>query len=600
MQYIGNEQVNLECHHGELRPIIGTKHYQAVRVSRLLPDIEGGAGWTFSNAPMLAFWQERFYLQYISNPIGENISPSRTMITTSGEGVNWESPQIAFPSYLIPPGIYKREDGITLPDESYAVMHQRMGFYVAPNGRLLTLGFYGISPTVNIMPNDGLGIGRVVREIHKNGEMGPIYFIRFNRHAGWSEQTTNFPYYTESSDKGFIDSCNHLLSDKLATQQWWEEDQSNDGFYKVPGYKAMSYYHITEEKVVAVWKYGKFATSEDNGENWSEVKEIQNLETAGSKIWAQKTISDEKYALVYNPSPHNSYRWPLALALSEDGMQFDGPYLVSGEVPPRRYEGFYKFYGLNYVRGIAEGNGLPSHDAIWIVYSVNKEDIWITKIPVPIRHQEDSPVDDNFADYEPGEELPSWNIYKPKWSKVEITHTFNRHRPCLLIQNQDPFDYAKAERVFPESIKVDIHFSLLVQQTQQERFIVEIVDGKGNILFSLGWDNDGLIKLKQAAEWIALIPYQLECWYRCSVCVDFEERKFEIYINDDLVLHDDHWNDQVSSVERIVFRTGDRIMIPTLGTPLDHIDIHGQDCPKDPAMYFIQYVKSTNHVFAKK
>ena len=41
-----------------------------------------------------------------------------------------------------------------------AVMHQRMGFYVAPDNRLLVLGFYGHTED----PFGKGGIGRVVRE----------------------------------------------------------------------------------------------------------------------------------------------------------------------------------------------------------------------------------------------------------------------------------------------------------------------------------------------------------------------------------------------------------------------------------------------------
>jgi len=63
-----------------------------------------------------------------------------------------------------------------IPAGTPSVMHQRMGFYVAPDGRLLTLAFYGYSPTPRIGPNNGQGLGRVVREIREDGSLGPIYF----------------------------------------------------------------------------------------------------------------------------------------------------------------------------------------------------------------------------------------------------------------------------------------------------------------------------------------------------------------------------------------------------------------------------------------
>jgi hypothetical protein len=51
-----------------------------------------------------------------------------------------------------------------------------MGSCVAPDGRLLVLGFYGKSPE----PNDGTGAGRAVREAREEGSFGPIHFIRLN------------------------------------------------------------------------------------------------------------------------------------------------------------------------------------------------------------------------------------------------------------------------------------------------------------------------------------------------------------------------------------------------------------------------------------
>ena len=57
-----------------------------------------------------------------------------------------------------------------------AVMHQRMGFFVSKKNRLLTLAYYGIALDAKDDPNDGKGIGRVVREIYPDGRFGEIYF----------------------------------------------------------------------------------------------------------------------------------------------------------------------------------------------------------------------------------------------------------------------------------------------------------------------------------------------------------------------------------------------------------------------------------------
>jgi hypothetical protein len=112
-------------------------------------------------------------------------------------------------------------------------MHQRMGFYKAPNGKLLTLGFYSYTITPRFSPNAGQGLGRVVREVKPDGSYGPIYFIRYNRHNGYNETNTNFPFYKTSKDKEFLAACDSLLNNKLITLQWWEEDRGKDGFFAI-------------------------------------------------------------------------------------------------------------------------------------------------------------------------------------------------------------------------------------------------------------------------------------------------------------------------------------------------------------------------------
>ena len=120
------------------------------------------------------------------------------------------------------------------------MMHQRMGFYIAPEGRLLVLAFYGHAED----PFGKGGIGRVVREAYPDGTYGPIYFLRYSSHTDWNETNTSFPFFKTSTDKGFIEACEALLADKLVTRQWWDEDRGLDGFYPpMKAGQAFSYYH---------------------------------------------------------------------------------------------------------------------------------------------------------------------------------------------------------------------------------------------------------------------------------------------------------------------------------------------------------------------
>ena len=124
-----NDGINMEVHDGSPQPGIGTENIQVLRPNRTHPETADNFSWTYDHAPMLAYWKGKFYLEYLSNPFGEHIAPGQTLVATSRHGKKWNMPKQVFPIYLLRPGpISSNETGM-------AMMHQRMGFYVAPNGR---------------------------------------------------------------------------------------------------------------------------------------------------------------------------------------------------------------------------------------------------------------------------------------------------------------------------------------------------------------------------------------------------------------------------------------------------------------------------------
>ncbi len=175
-------------------------------------------------------------MNYVAGRVEEHGRPGRTGFLSSVDGYTWENPGVAFPVVALPeitppPRYFGGRELPVQPEGTESVMHQRMGFYLAPNGRLLTSGFYSYCPNVRFGPNRGQGLGRVIREVVADGSLGPIYFVRLNRHAGWDEGNVPFPFYTESDDAGLVEACRSLLADKLVTLQWWEDDRGDDGFF---------------------------------------------------------------------------------------------------------------------------------------------------------------------------------------------------------------------------------------------------------------------------------------------------------------------------------------------------------------------------------
>jgi len=525
---------------GGLRPAIGTHNIQVYRANRTRPEHLDGLSHTYLHAPDLAYWKGRFYLAYLSAAVNEHDAPTDTSLVTSTDGLHWEAPRLLFPAYQ-------------LPDGSYTITHQRMVFYSAPNGRLLATAFHGEAPS----PNDGSGIGRVVREIREDGSLGPIYFIRYNQQPGWDPaKAKEYPLYSDSHDKEFLEACRSLLADRLTTAQWWEEDRSDDGFYPVMG-KALAFYHREDGTVVGIAKDAQASFSEDAGQTFTRTGFVPNLPVNSSKYWPQQT-DDGRYALVFNPT--NRLRHPLAVATSEDGRHFGDLLAVHGELPVQRFPGLYKNMGPQYVHGIAEGNGNPPGTDLWVTYSVNKEDIWISRVPVPIRGVvADGPVMDGFDNDTLGELPKGWNIYHPLWAPVEVVDTGDVHGAALQLMDEDPYDYAAATRVFPSSRSVLIRFNVLAKQLQG-RLEVDVLAADGSRPVQVAFTREGTIEARHEGVWKPAGSYPANKWIAVEIDVNpgNNTERYQLRINGEEVLYRiAYFSEFPNAVEQLTFRTGE-------------------------------------------
>lgn len=583
IRYTGNTLVNVDYHHGQLSPAIGVHNIQTLRVNR--DNKETGFGWTYNHAPMLAYWNNTFYLNYLSNPVGEHVPPGQTLLQTSADGNAWSKPQIIFPPYKIPDGTTKK-DYPGVAKDLLAVMHQRMGFFVSKNGKLLTLGYYGIALDAKDDPNDGNGIGRVVREIHKDGTLGPIYFIRHN--ASW-KQKSEYPLYNTSKDKGFVEACDELLSNRLMTQQWVEEADRDDSIIALKGeYKAFSYYHLPDGRVVGLWKNALTSISKDNGKTWLyPPKRAPQFVNSNAKIWGQKT-ADGKYVTVYNPS---EFRWPLALSVSDDGLRYKNLLLVNGEITSMRYGGNYKSYGPQYVRGIEEGNGTPADGKLWLTYSMNKEDIWVSSVPLPVKEKADQQANEDFNKMVSGKELDSWNIYSPAWAPVKIAKSITGEK-VLSLSDSDLFDYAKAERVIPATKKLVAEFSVTPQQVKNGLLDIEFQDAKGTPGIRLSFDSTGVFRTKAGYRNKTLLKYEAKQEYKIAVKLNTETRLYTVTVNGKNTGNNILFA-PLESVERITFRTGEVRRFPNADTPTDQdYDLVNTEKRAENAEYQIKSLKT--------
>jgi hypothetical protein len=582
VRYVGGPRVNNNAHDGQLRPAVGVESFQVMRANRTHPEVSDQFGWTYNHAPMIVYWNGRFLVEYLSNPVGEHIAPGQTLLCSSVDGRHWDAPRVVFPVYKLQP-----------PDKpGTAMMHQRMGFFIAPSGRLLVLAFYGHAPN----PFHKGGIGRVAREAYKDGTFGPIYFLHYNKLSGWGENNTGYPFFTHSTDKGFVEACEAMLGNRLMREQWHDEEHLEDDAFSDKNLdhpEAFNWYHRKDGKLVGLWKWSKAAISEDEGKTWSTPVRMPTLQMTGAKISGRRT-SDGRYALIYNPNLDDDHRWPLAIVTGEDGILFDNMLCVQGEVPPRRFAGKYKDFGSQYNRVIEEGNGRTPGPSLWVAYSMNKEDIWVSRVPVPVRHSVTGLILDTFDNLAAGGPVTDWNIYSPRGASAEVTDFPSAANKSLELRDRDPYDYARAIRVFPEAKRVKLQFKVHAQQNHTGRLEIEVTDAFGYRPVRLIFAADGNLKGSNGAKKELLTPYQANKWYVIDLDVDVAAGKFDVVIDGKPRVTGAKFAEYVKSVERLSFRTGSIRDTPTLKTSTDTQPDQSNpnpDVPEPLAVYHIDDVK---------
>jgi hypothetical protein len=359
---------------GGLAPAPGLETFVVFRADKKHPELNEGRGWTYHHHPDMACWKGRLYVGWNSCERDEDTWPSRELFSTSTNGRDWSRPMEMFPQ------------GVSTP--------LRMYFFHAQSDRMLVIAGLRVSHEKLSESTKG---PLVVREIGADHTLREVFTLR----SPAKPVADQPPLYDKSSDAGFIEACRELLANRLFLEQqdygvlldpslrmkWndpnaWPGDAASKKDAEDFG-KAMCFFHRADGTVVGVGKKRWATFSHDGGATWSQPIRPPLLITGMGKVWGQRT-SDGRFALVYNPDTDK--RWPLAVLSSADGIAFEKPYCVYRELPKQRYTGKAKSPGASYVRGISEwsSDGSWEDSALWLVYSVNKEEIWVSRIPVPL------------------------------------------------------------------------------------------------------------------------------------------------------------------------------------------------------------------------
>lgn len=591
-------KADVRAQDGALRHAIGTHCFQVMRAGQNAERATDGFGWSYNHAAMLAYWNGHFFLDYLSGPVSEHLPPSQTLLTWSADGAVWNRPVVLFPPMEAPSAPYCGPNKEELTNDTVpCVMHQRMSFFVSSDDRLLATAFYGIAPNHGIAPNNGYGVGRVVCEIYRDFTFSDIYFLRFNEAGGYTADNTGmFPLYKESDDAGFLAACDELLANKLVTAQMWEEERLNTEWFTQPGAEAISYYTKPDGEVLGFYKNSIVAKSADKGATWSDKQTCYSLETSTGKVWGERT-PDGRYALAYNPTTDSAHRWPIAVVTGENGEDYDDLLAITPEVSPHKYAGLYKNLGPQYIRGICEDNPKPDDNALWLAYTVNKEDVWVSRTPCTIHGVETASVNTDFNNMEQGSFVDNWNIYSPMWSPVRITGApAGGNGNALCLYDSDPYDRARAMRVFCESAIVTMKTKVLLEPADDASdFTIEIQNANGLVPVRLFFKNDGSVIVKNGGRYSPFGTYEKGVWMDITIKADCYTNIFDVTLTQGKESRSKkfRFSNSVYTLERILFASKDILPFNTIedcGKWGDLGNLENADIKLPESRYYIDYL----------
>ena len=235
-------------------------------------------------------------------------------------------------------------------------------------------------------------IGRLCRSVHADGALGdPLWLLPEAPQPveGFPAFPAGAPALVEKINQYFLEigheiqidfsmsphpvsDDNHRMSEPAAP--WRLPD---GGWVKIYRDNGSADEESVEEAQGSKSQRNYAAFTFDDGKTWT-VPTRTNFPDASSHAAAGRLPDGQIYVIsnILPMATDDGGRFLLAISLSRDGLNFDRTAVIRAVPPPIRYEGRSKDIGYQYPHATVAGPDL------WVVYSVNKEDIEIARIPL--------------------------------------------------------------------------------------------------------------------------------------------------------------------------------------------------------------------------
>jgi BNR repeat-like domain len=327
---------------------------------------------TYSHHPMVTFQNGTLFASWSNGAVNED-NPGQRVLGTVSTGGGWAAWTVYFPPQdknpPDEPGSDGRVPGRVVTADGYATIGGNV---------------YAVADVWDwVQSGDDRtkkGWGRVARRVAPDGTLGPIFWLETTS----PQPKPGFPSYPNASDPRYGATARQItayLADPRNTPPWdyksgWTED--------APAADGQTLGHVTHAYVqadgtyVRLWRGNNTGrlyaqASHDRGRTWDPPIRT-SLPDARSKSFVGQLPDGQVYVIGNEQPP--TQRDPISISLASDGVHFDRVGVIRHTAPPLRYAGGHKNLGFEYPSAIATDTDL------WVIYSVNKEDVAITKVPL--------------------------------------------------------------------------------------------------------------------------------------------------------------------------------------------------------------------------
>ena len=313
-----------------------------------------GDGYKFCHHPNLAVYRDRLYCMWSNGLVDEDAAGQRILYSSSADGVTWTKPTMLTD--------HRQGKGICVAAGFYVASDQVVAYYTATGGE----NFHPDTCLMARSSQDGRTWSRPQRITSGFFIEGPHRLasgrlLLAGEHVGESRKTKRMRFLSTNDRSGLVD---------------WRAARIDSPELKTYGYTEPSFFLRRDRSVVATLRnYSGFlhaCTSADGGRTWTSAKQT-NFPDSTARTSAGNLPDGTSY-IINNSAPKQFDRSLLTMALSRDGITFNRAYFIRGEPTKRRYDGKHKIDGWQYPHALVWKNTL------YVAYSVNKEDIALTRI----------------------------------------------------------------------------------------------------------------------------------------------------------------------------------------------------------------------------